>query len=275
MSFACGNLEKRQRTKLFGAHVKHNFFAFVTRTFNLLATTLDLPSKTTNHGAIKPTHTVHLSGNQSGRIRKLSGFNSSHHVPDGHHEAANAFVRRAGAEEVRSLAQKIHADLRQALEYKRRDFDFRDEDGFAVLNTPDFELEIRLDQDSEDAKLYTREVRITKLHRPEIAQNPAFQHIFNAHCHRLSIYFAEQIDLEAKIDALEAIPEVAAGLNYPPDASTLELRLPQLDLILEITTEEMHFQLLTLPNLPKLIEHSQRTFDILTEAGFDLRFAPE
>lgn len=220
---------------------------------------------------MKSLPSVHLSGSVSGRIRKLSGFNSSHHVPDGYHDAAQAFVRRIGAEETQSLTRDLHTDLRQSMGYKRRDFDFREDDGFAAFNTPDFSLEIRLEQCKDDPKNYVREVRITELHNLEIAQNPEFIRIFNPLCNRLSIHFSEQLDLDSKIDALEAIPEIAAGLNYPPDASELELRLPELDLQIEITALVMCFQLLTFPDLRKLIEHSQRMLDILTEAGFDIR----
>jgi hypothetical protein len=210
-----------------------------------------------------------------GRIRKLSGFKSGHHVPDAQHEAAENFVRRAGAEEVRELAQSIHGDLRREMGYKRREFDFRDEDGLACLNTTGFDLEIRIKQSEDDPKTYLLETRITQLRDATLAQNPVFLKIFNPLCHRLDIYFSEHLDLTDKIDALEAIPEVADGLDYPPDASSFELRLPSLDCLLQVTQSEMHFQLLTLPNLEKLLDHSQRILEILTTVGFDLRLAPE
>lgn len=184
-------------------------------------------------------------------------------------------MRRAGAEEVRALAQAIHADLRRVLGYKRHEFDFRDEDGLACLNTPGFDLEIRIDQSMDDPKAYQLETRITRLRDADLAQNDAFVETFSPLCHRLDIYFSQHLDLAHKIDALEAIPEIAAGLDYPPNASSFELRLPALDCLLSVTETEMHFQLLTLPDLGKLLRHSQRILEILTEAGFELRLNGE
>lgn len=236
---------------------------------------LDLRALSNNQNVISPSNTVQLSGFTTGRIRKLSGFKSGHHVPDAQHEAANAFVRRAGAEEVRALSKSIHADLRRGLGYKRNELDFRDEDGFACLNTPGFDLEIRIDQCPSDAKAYILETRVTRLHDSALAKNAAFIDLFNPLCHRLDICFSKHLELANKIDTLEAIPELAAGLDYPPDASSFELRLPTLDCVLKVTETEMHFQLLTLPDLAKLLEHSQRILEILTEAGFELSLEAE
>lgn len=236
---------------------------------------LDLTLYSFKQKDIESPETVQLSGFQTGRIRKLSGFKASHHVPDELHESANAFVRRAGAEEVRARIQSIHTDLRHKLGYKRNEFDFRDEDGFACLNTPGFDLEIRIDQCPDDSKAYILETRITSLRETALAENPAFIELFNPLCHRLDIYFNQHLELADKIDRIEAIPEIAAGLDYPPDATSFELRIPSLDCRLEVTETEMHFQLLTLPDLRKLLKHSQRILEILTQAGFEFSLPAE
>ncbi|CAI8264491.1 MAG: Uncharacterised protein [Opitutia bacterium UBA7350] len=191
------------------------------------------------------------------------------------HEAANAFVRRAGSQEVRDLTQSIHGELRHQFGYKRKEFDFRDEEGFTCLNTPGFDLEIRIDQCMNDPKAYLLETRITCLRDPALAENSAFIDLFNPLCHRLDILFNQHLELAEKIDRLETIPEIAAGLDYAPDATSFELRLPSLDCLLEVTETEMHFQLLTLPNLRKLLEHSQRILKILTKAGFEFTLSAE
>jgi hypothetical protein len=184
-------------------------------------------------------------------------------------------VRRAGAEAVRTLAQSIHRELRRNMGYKRNDLDYREEDGFVCLNTSGFDLELRIDQCPDDPKTYILETRIADLRDPTLAQNDVFIDIFNPLCHRLNICFSKHLDLADKIDAIEAIPELAEGLDYPPDASSFELRLPSLDCLLSVTETEMCFQLLTLPDLRKLLEHSQRILDILIETGFDISLKAE
>ena len=196
-------------------------------------------------------------------------------MPDGQHAAANTFVRRVGSEAVQKLSQSIHAELRRELGYKRLDFDFREEDGYISLMTPGFDLEIRIDQCPDDPKAYLLETRLTRLRDPKLAQNPAFLRIFSPLCNRLHVYLRKPIDLAAKIDALEAIPEITEGLSYPPDASSFELRIPSLDCVLNANENELNFQLLTLPNLEKLLQHSERILEILTQAGFELRLGDE
>lgn len=211
-----------------------------------------------------------LTGSSTGRIRQLGGFSKHHHVPDACSSAAQNFVRKAGHPEVESAAQGLHRDIRELFGYKRRELDYSCEDGSALIKTPDFDLEICVDQSDQDPKSYRLCTTIAQLHNPQIAQDQRFHQCFGYHCDRLEVEFNQAIDLEAKIDRIEDIPELADCLDYAPDASRLELKLPQLDLHIEVTESGMNFQLLTLSNLAKLIDHSEKAFGILTEAGFGL-----
>ena len=83
--------------------------------------------------------------------------------------------------------------------------------------------------------------------------------------------FASPIRVEDKIDALEDIPELAEAMTYEPDGSGFELKLPKLDLRIQVDESKMSFSLLTLRNLGKLLDYSQQAFDILARAEFGLR----
>ncbi len=217
--------------------------------------------------------TTRLTGSSTGRIRKLGGFSKHHHVPDSCSAAAQSFVRKAGHPDVQSTAEALHRDMRELFGYKRRELDYSCEDGSALIKTTDFDLEICVDQSLEDPKNYDLNCTISRIHRAEIAQDSRFHQCFGYYCDRVDITFSQAIDLEAKIDRIEDIPELADCLDYAPDASNLELKLPQLDLRITITESGMNFQLLTLSNLAKLLDHSQKAFEILTEAGFGLKLA--
>ena len=66
-----------------------------------------------------------------------------------------------------------------------------------------------------------------------------------------------------------AVP--VAGRGRDPDGSAFELKLPQLDLLIQVNESGMTFSLLTLRDLGKLLDHSQKEFDILASAQFGLR----
>jgi len=234
---------------------------------------LDVRCSTFILPAIHSLPTVLLRGESTGRIRRLGGFARHHRVPDAHHDAAQAFVRRAGHPEVKAAAERLHGDIRELFGYKRREFGYTCDDGSALIKTPAFDCEIRVDQCAEIAKNYRLITEVVRLHDGPTAGDPRFHRCFQARCDHLAVNFPQAVDLEAKIDAIEDIPEIAPHLDYAPDASAFELKLPALDLHIHVGETAMTFRLLTLPDLAKLLDHSQKAFDILTQAGFELRLA--
>jgi len=165
----------------------------------------------------------------------------------------------------------LYRDIRQAFAYKRRDFDYTCEDGEAWIKTPDFDAQIRIDQDEAEPKQYLLRTELIKLHNEAIAMDSHLHACFNAHCDHLVVHFPSAIQVEDKIDAIEANDDLADYLTYEPDASAFELKLKDLDLQIEVDAWSIRFSLLTLRNLGKLIDHSQRAFEILTDCDFDLR----
>lgn len=214
---------------------------------------------------------VHLRGSSGGRIRKLSGFEKHHREPDSCNDATRSFVHRVGHADVQSTAERLYRELRTSFGYKRRTLSYSCEDGLACLKTPDFELEIRVEQESEPPNQYRLSTVLTQLHNDAITQDDRFLDCFNHSCDELLVQFPQAIDLDDKIDRIEAIDALAECLDYAPDATSFELKLAKLDLHIAVTETQMTFRQLTYSNLGQLLEHSQKAFDILTEAGFSLR----
>jgi len=212
-----------------------------------------------------------ISGSVSGRIRRLKGFQRHHHVPDAQMESTEDFVRRIGSVDVKARADALYNDIREAFGYKRREFDYECGEGLAEIRTPDFDVQIRIDQSEDDPKSYRLSTELMALHNDAVAQNPALHACFNQHCDVLTVYFPAGIDVEEKIDRIEDNEALAGCLSYEPDGSQFELKLPDLDLFIQVDSGSIRFQLLTLKNLSKLLERSQQAFDILTKCGFELR----
>jgi len=206
-----------------------------------------------------------------GRIRKLGGYQKHHHPPEGHTDAAQSFVRRVGQANVKEAADSLFTQIQGFFGYKRRDLDYTNEDGLAWIKAPDFDIQIRVDQCPHDPKKYLLATEITALHTETITTEPRFHNCFTHHCDHLVIEFNSPIQVEDKIDILENIPELAKTMTYKPDGSAFELKLPKLDLNIYVDESAITFSLLTLRDLGKLLEHSQKAFDILSCAEFGLR----
>ena len=220
---------------------------------------------------IETSFTVILRGSSSGRIRRLRGFKKHHKVPDAQYEATEDFVRKVGSEDVKLLADELYNDIREAFRYKRKEFGYSCEHGLAGIKTPDFSAQIRINHSQEDPKSYVLTTELTELYNEAIAANPALHACFNTRCDLLSITFPSGINVEEKIDAIEEIEGLEGCMSYEPDGSSFELKLRELDLHIYVDGWTMEFQLLTLRNLGKLLEHSQKAFDILSDCGFGLR----
>lgn len=216
-----------------------------------------------------PQLSVCLKGSDFGRIRKLTNFERHHHEPDRFSDAALEFVRRIGHEDVKKSAELLYQKIRRQFAYKRRDFNYTCEDGFATIKTPDFEIEICIDQGIElsEPKNYCISTVVNHLDTDTVSiqQDERFIHCFNAHCDQVIVIFPKVIDLSNKIDQIETIEEFANYLDYAPDARSFDLKLNDQDLHIQVTEMQMSFRLLTYPNLKKLLDHSQRAFDILTK----------
>ncbi len=267
--FCMGNWEKGRKTQLSPALVKEK-----SKKYLMLNLREPPPSffRINAHTPVPPPESQsRIIGSVVGRIRKLGGYQKHHHVPDGHGEAAQGFVRKAGQPDVKAAADALYLEIRSRFGYKRREFDYTCEDGFACIKTPDFDLELRMDQCPDDPKNYRLTTELTALHREAIARDANFHACFTNHCDQLVVEFASPVHVEDKIDRIEAIPELAEALSYEPDGSAFALKLPKLDLHIHVTESRMTFQLLTLRDLGKLLDHSQKAFDILADCDFGLK----
>jgi len=180
-------------------------------------------------------------------------------------------VRNIGHEDVKSVTDQLYTDIRGLFGYRRREFAYTCEDGFAAIKTPDFDLQIHIDQCQDDAKNYELTTEIVALHTTEIATDERFHTCFTHHCDSVVVDFPSSINIDDKIDAIEDIPKIADCLEYEPDCSSFELKLPKLDLHIHVTESQITFRLLSLRNLGKLLDHSQKALDILATADFGIR----
>jgi hypothetical protein len=211
-----------------------------------------------------------LRGKKFGKVRRLSGFRKVHSVPDRHFAAAEAFVRRIGHEEVKAQADTIHERLRAAFGFKRKDITYVCEDGAAALKTPDFDVSIGVTQDAADAASYILTTEVGSIRRPAVVDEPSFSEVFSAYCDTVVVEFDRALSVEAKIDAIEEVPELKAYLKYESDASSLTLDLPAPRLRVYVTATQMVFSSPGAGNLQTLVRSVQQALALMVNAGAPL-----
>jgi len=86
----------------------------------------------------------------------------------------------------------------------------------------------------------------------------------------LAIEFPAMVDVEAKIDQIEEIPELAKFLHYQPDGSSLTLELPEAGMRVVMDAERMTFKLIGQRNLALLIANVETTLATMFRSGMEL-----
>ncbi|MEM6884250.1 MAG: hypothetical protein AAF571_04405 [Verrucomicrobiota bacterium] len=209
-------------------------------------------------------------GIQGGEVRRLSGYLKTHRVPDQCSQAAEQFIQRIGQSELTELSESVHAGLRSAFGYKRKEMDYAAEEGLTVIKTPDFDVTLMLEQDAEDPARYCLSSRVNEFRQPEVVTQDGFAAAFSTVADTLAIEFPAAVDVEAKIDQIEEIPELAQFLRYQPDGSSLTLELPEAGMRVVMDAERMTFKLIGQRNLGLLIENVETTLATLFSGGMKL-----
>lgn len=219
---------------------------------------------------IHPLTQARLIGTRLGNIRRLSGFRKGHRIPEDHFDAAREFVRKIGSEEVRQQAEQLHAGLRSAFAYKRRELSYVCETGVAAMKTPAFEVNIEIDQAESDPGSYGLRTEVCHLQDPSVVESAEFARLFDPWCDRCEFAIDRSLNLEDKIDAIEANDRLADLLDYAPDGSSFTLTLPHPGLRIVATPHCLTLSLSSQRNLRLLIQHSIAALASFATAGVPL-----
>lgn len=211
-----------------------------------------------------------LRGEVCGPVRKLSGFQKANRIPDSHSSAADAFVRRAGHEEVKAQADAIHETLRAQFGYKRKEISHVCEDGGATIKTPDFEVNLSIAQAADDPAGYVLTTEVGAIRRPEIVADDAFGNAFSSYCNSVLIVFSARLDLADKIDEIEGVAAFKAHLDYKPDCSAFTLNLPAPRLRIHVTAERMTLSSPATRDIKTLLANTQNALAALGGSGVQL-----
>ncbi|HEY4988866.1 MAG TPA: hypothetical protein VII09_03615 [Opitutaceae bacterium] len=221
-----------------------------------------------------PPHVFALSeklrGEKHGPVRRLSGFKKTHRVPDAHFSAADAFVRRAGHGEVKGQAEAIHEGIRSAFGHRRKDIGYACADGKASIRTPDFDVSLAIAQDAKDPGKYLLVTEISGFRRPAVVDEDGFSRVFSPYCDTVEIEFSRSLNLEEKIDDIEALPALRKYLVYEADSSSFTLALPRPEILIRATADRIAFSLLRRGNVKTLMGHTREALAALTGSGVDM-----
>ena len=200
-----------------------------------------------------------LKGIHSGAIRSLDGFQKGlHTVPDGRTDATMRFVRKAGTANVTAALDLIYRDLKDVMGYKRRHLNSVDDFGSASIKTPDFDVNLWIEQDAVAEETYALVTEVATLRRPEVILEEPFQRMFSKHCDQVIFDFKEAVNLDDKIAILEDMEELDGRLVDERDGSAFTLTLNDPPVRLRVTSADLTISLTAGRSLKTLIESAMQ-----------------
>lgn len=211
-----------------------------------------------------------LRGEMHGEVRRLRGFKKHHRVPDEHTGSTEAFIRRIGHDDVKEQSDEIHDCIRTTFGYKRKDINYDCDDGVATISTPDFDVNLSIDQDEDDPSAYILVIEVCPIRRPAVVSEDGFLDLFSQYCDTVVIEFSRSLNLKAKIDSIEDVPELAKYLNYKPDCSSFTLDLLNPNIRILVAPNRMTFTLPGSRDLQALLGNVQTALKVLSGSGVAL-----
>jgi hypothetical protein len=211
-----------------------------------------------------------LRGEKLGHVRRLSGFRKRHHVPEEHFDAADSFVKRIGHEEVKRQADEIHERARATFKYRRRSLSYVCEDGAASIKTPDFDVNLSIAQDPDDASGYVLTTEVGVIRRAAVVMEEGFSDVFSPYCDTVFIEFERPLDLADKIDQIEDLPQLEPHLHAAADGTSFTLQLPQPTICIHVSATRMTLSLAGSKNLRALLSRVQGALSVLSDSGLAL-----
>ena len=170
-------------------------------------------------------------GRSGGQVKTLGGFKKGHHtVPDAANAVTNAFLGKICEGELAAQAEKLFQDVRQRLEYKRKDVALSVTGALAVLTAKDFTVEIFYALEETVPGRYAITTTLRDLRNGDLAQTEEFAAIFAGKFTEISFTLKKGARVEAIIDVIEALDgEGGLAVSYPSDCRECVIRVEGVD----------------------------------------------
>jgi len=199
-----------------------------------------------------------LAGEIRGPVRELRGYQKPKTPLTTHNSWEQAFVEKAGADEVNRQATELFEQIRNSFGYKRKELSFACEGSQASIKTRDFDVNLALTQDRDAADCYVLRTEVAAFRRPAVVADESFLQIFSRYCDRVIVELKVRLDIQTKIDEIEELESDSLTLAYDPAGTTFTLQIRETGIVIEATADRMIFSLLGKRDLGLLIGHTHR-----------------
>jgi hypothetical protein len=175
-------------------------------------------------------------GRGGGQVKALRGFKKSHHtVPDAANATTTAFLAKICEGELAEEAEALFQAVRAGLGYKRKEVSLNISSPLAVLTAKDFAVEILYAFEDGDPARYATTVTLGRMRSTELAFTEEFSAVFQRRFSELSFAFKKSAQVEAIVDAIEAVEDAGISVIYPSDCRECTISVPNVEATVRCT----------------------------------------
>jgi hypothetical protein len=147
-------------------------------------------------------------------VRRLSGFQRTHRVPDKVSGATESFVARIAEKDVSDDLDKVHNALRSAFNFKRKDFDIQRTEGGGSIITPYFDYEMTVSLNPNDTSEVMWRRQVVNIRQPDKVISASFDDAFKGIFDTLEFSTDTTIDIGRIVDQIEDLDDDTISVDY-------------------------------------------------------------
>lgn len=159
-------------------------------------------------------------------IKTLGGFvKGRHKVPSEANPSSQQYMATLCAQDVDDDIEDTFQRLRGSFGFKRRELSTDVEASRGSIATPSFDYAVVFGQDEDEPANMVCRRSVVNVTEAEVVASQAFDHCFSGTLDRFSYRFAETVNVEDVIDAIEDLEDAAISVDYDKDATSCTIRL--------------------------------------------------
>ncbi len=175
---------------------------------------------------------VTLLSEEDGEVKSLPGFKKGfHRVPNSQHKSADSFIKDCGAKIVNDEIHEIADQIKEKLNYKRKELEVSPEGSTRSINTPDFTYSMEIYQSDEDPGDYILLRKLEGFSNSSAILEDELNSIFSNYFEKLEFDLPNSINVKKLIDRIEGFDDdspISVNYNHA-DTSTCTVSIDGLD----------------------------------------------
>lgn len=183
---------------------------------------------------------VALVGHRIDRVRNLTGFKTSHRVPDEVNDFTNAFVARITADQVDADLGNRYDALRNHFRFKRAQLQVAGPaEGRASIATPYFDYSVTVSLNAANPTQVIWRRQLSEIREPRQILTDASEQVFGSMFNTVELAPMQTIDLATFIDRLEDLDSQRITLAYDKEAGWCRISLVEIVGEIELTAQTL------------------------------------